>query len=140
MILRTPRYTRTDTRFPHATLFRSGPADTCQIGAVWSPSDKVNLRATYGTSFRAPYLYQYDMALSAGLIIDLPDPASATGETRTAVLLQLPDSDLGPENATIWTAGFDIDPDLFDFRVAATYFNIDYQARLRAAPFTIAAT
>src|SRR3546814_17995599 len=79
------------------------------------------------------------MALSAGLIIDLPDPASATSETRTAVLLQLPDSDLGPENATIWTAGFDIDPDLFGFRVAATYFNIDYQARIRAARFGIAA-
>src|SRR3546814_18609837 len=79
------------------------------------------------------------MALSAGLIIDLPDPASATGETRTAVLLQLPDSDLGPENATIWTAGFDIDPDLFGFRVAATYFNIDYQDRIRAARFSIAA-
>src|SRR3546814_9834705 len=99
-------------------------SDVCSSDLVWSPSDKVNLRATYGTSFRAPYLYQYDMALSAGLIIDLPDPASATGETRTAVLLQLPDSDLGPENATIWTAGFDIDPDLFGFRVAATYFNI----------------
>src|SRR3546814_20237871 len=79
------------------------------------------------------------MAVSAGLIIDLPDPASATGETLTAVLLQLSDSDLGPENATIWTAGFDIDPVLFGFRVAATYFNIDYHDRIRPARFSIAA-
>lgn len=115
-----------------------GAADTYKVGLLWSPVDHVNLRATYGTSFRAPYLYQYDASVSGGLIIDLPDPTSATGVTRTALVIQMPDSDLGPENATIWTAGFDIDPDLFGFRVSATYFDIDYKDRIRAARFTAA--
>ncbi len=31
-----------------------------KVGLVWEPLDGFNLRATYGTSFRAPYLNQFD--------------------------------------------------------------------------------
>lgn len=112
-----------------------GSADTYKIGALWSPIEHLNLRTTYGTSFRAPYLHQYDASVSAAAIYDLPNPAASSGFTRTAIILQMPDSNLGPENATIWSAGFDVAPELLGVRLSGTYFNIAYEDRIRTPWF-----
>lgn len=111
-----------------------GRADTWKIGGLYEPIDGVTFRASHGTSFRAPYLYQYDQSLGAGVVFNAANPASSTGFTLTALLAQAPDPNLGPENATTWTTGFDIDPDrLFGVRLSATYFDISYEDRIIAA-------
>ncbi|MBX9460453.1 MAG: TonB-dependent receptor [Brevundimonas sp.] len=47
------RYTDTDT---------SGDASTYKIGLNWAISDTIRLRATHGTSFRAPALFELYLA------------------------------------------------------------------------------
>lgn len=106
-----------------------GGADTWKAGVLWSPVDGVNLRATWGTSFRAPYLYQYDTSQSVGAVLGPP-----LAPLRIAYVQSAPAPDLGPENATIWSTGFDIDQDVVGVKVSATYFDIRYKDRIRAAP------
>jgi outer membrane receptor protein involved in Fe transport len=114
-----------------------GSADTWKFGVLWSPVDGLNLRATRGTSFRAPYLYQFQDALGFAYLLDTPNPAAPGGSTLLALISQVPALDLGPENATIWTAGFDVGPALLaGFRAQATYFDIDYEDRIVAARLT----
>lgn len=105
-----------------------GDTDNVKFGAVWEPLDGFALRGTYGTSFRAPYLYQFDSTLGSGLIYPLP---SASGTIVTAIISGLPASDLGPETATTWTAGFDFAPPGANWlRVNGTYFDIDFENRI----------
>src|SRR3546814_1514724 len=52
---RPPRSTRTDTLFPYTTLFRSS-VTTPKIGIVYSPSNSIDLKYSWGSSFKAPAL------------------------------------------------------------------------------------
>lgn len=40
-----------------------GESTNSKFGLLWSPLPHLNLRGTYGTAFRAPYLYQLDRSL-----------------------------------------------------------------------------
>lgn len=105
-----------------------GDSDNVKFGAVWEPVDGLALRGTYGTSFRAPYLYQFDTSLASGLIYPLP---GASGDIVTAIISGLPASVLGPETATTWTAGIDFAPPGASWlQVNGTYFNIDFENRI----------
>src|SRR5690606_37707096 len=86
----------------------------------------LDLRATYGTSFRAPQLYLFDDSYGIGLLYRALD----TGQIIASVG-QFPSEDLGPENAKTWTAGFDVRPQaLPGLKINATYFRIEYQDRI----------
>lgn len=107
-----------------------GEADTYKFGAVYAPIDGLNVRGTIGSSFRAPSLFQLDDSSAGAIIIGPPF------STEVALfVLNLPDSNLGPETADTWTAGFDVDEDLFGLKIGVTYFNIEYQDRIAAAQF-----
>src|SRR3546814_13461810 len=87
MIRRPPRSTRTDTRFPYTTLCRSpifgsamsirgvdrlnvsgavryedypgiGDVATPKFGLIYAPNTTFEIKASWGTSFRAPSLRQ----------------------------------------------------------------------------------
>lgn len=100
-----------------------------KIGFLWAPLRSLDLRGSYGTSFRAP---GFGEASSTGRpsVQSRPDPASPTGFTATLVL-NGSDPDLGPEEATVWTLGFDLKPEsLAGFRAGVTYFSVEYENRI----------
>ncbi|PCI53371.1 MAG: hypothetical protein COB36_13110 [Alphaproteobacteria bacterium] len=108
-----------------------------KIGLLWSPIEGFNLRGTYGTSFRAPLLSELDEAGNAAVLY--PSELNSNSPTGTSsVLVALGNNaDLQPEAATLWTAGFDYQPDaLPGFTLDATYFNIDYDNRISSFPVT----
>lgn len=105
-----------------------GSSDTYKAGLVWSPVEGVDLRSTFGTSFRAPFLYQLHDGLATGVMYGAP-----FFPIPVITVVQSPDPDLGPETAEIWTAGFDIAPNIFGVRVSANYFDITYEDRIGAA-------
>ena len=80
-----------------------GSTTNPKIGAVWSPARGWNLRASYGTSFRAPALTQMFDA-SAATMTTVP---RSDGLRILSVYLYGGNPDLKPETATTWTAGFD---------------------------------
>ncbi|WP_129778617.1 TonB-dependent receptor [Peristeroidobacter soli] len=108
-----------------------GDTDTVKVGATWAPLPSISLHTTWGTSFRAPYLQQFDTTFGTGILLNAPNPASPTGTTFLAIATQAPHPDLGPEHATTWTTGFSIRPDMLPrTRITATYFHIDYKDRI----------
>lgn len=106
-----------------------------KFGVSWSPTASVDVRATIGTSFRAPNLTDLDehsdYAPNRASLMVVPDPQSPVGQTRILVLTGN-NSDLHEETATTWTAGIDIHPvALPELSLSLTYFDIDYKDRIQ---------
>ncbi|WP_426020344.1 TonB-dependent receptor domain-containing protein [Brevundimonas sp. DWR2-3-1b1] len=73
-----------------------------RLGLAWGPVDDLLLRATWGTSFRAPSLPQiYDAAAVNGLFLSRPGGAQVL-----SLMLVGGNADLEPETAETFTAGF----------------------------------
>jgi outer membrane receptor protein involved in Fe transport len=104
---------------------------TPKFGVIFSPSADIDLKATWGKSFKAPTLFQlynveFATLYSAATRGGLGYPASAT-----AILLTGGNSDLKPERATSWSATMSFHPrSLPRARVELSYFNIDYRNRI----------
>src|SRR6185312_1360945 len=96
-------------------------------GLVWVPNDNLQLRGTWGTSFKAPALLDKYGEIRA-LIFDLPD---STGGTTRSVVSSGANRDLGPEKAHTWTLGADYRPSFVpDLTVSVTYFDVVYRNRV----------
>lgn len=113
-----------------------------KFGVSWAPSASVEVRATIGTSFRAPNLTDLDersdYAPNGASLMVVPDAQSPVGQTRILVLTGN-NRDLHEETATTWTAGIDVHPvALPDLSLSLTYFDIDYKDRIqRGGPASI---
>lgn len=103
-----------------------------KLGASWEPVSGLVLRATYGTSFRAPNFNELrqDPDSNFYFAYPVPDPASPGGITN-ALIIRGNDPNLKPETATSWTAGI-------DYRQSAasgphaqlTFFSVNYRDRI----------
>jgi len=125
-------------RYEHYSDF--GSSTDPKFGVVWSPIDGLNLRGTYGTSFRAPLLAELDESGNVALLFPpiLANDRSPTG-TSSLLLASGKNAALQPETAAIWTAGFDFQPNaLPGLTVGVTYFNINYKDRI--SEFTLSFT
>lgn len=119
-----------------------GEETSPKVGLSWSPAGLLNLRATYGSSFRAPSLSQLDPSSASTSIFrpsafGLPDIWSTNNSSMLLNVTGAGNPDLGPETADSWTAGFDLRlQSVPRLRVAATYFSIDYSNRIDSPPLT----
>jgi len=95
-----------------------------KFGMNWVPVDSLKIRATYGTSFRAPLISEI-YGNSRGLFgQSYQNPAG--GAQILGFALSGQNLNLKPEEARTWTAGLDWTP-LEDTKLALTYFNIKYE-------------
>nr|WP_293882142.1 TonB-dependent receptor [Sphingomonas sp.] len=116
-------------RIEHYSDF--GTTRNPKIGLDWQPTPGLSVRASYGSSFRAP---TFDELIGTSqnlyLPIALPDPKSPTGQTNVLELAGYP-ANLGPERTRTLTLGIDARPALVPgLTASATYFRIDYRDRL----------
>jgi iron complex outermembrane recepter protein len=111
-----------------------GSTTNPKIGISFVPLDGVTLRASWGTSFRAPRFNELSPTSNPSAVFlfpGLPDPQSPTGESNV-LYIGGTDPDLHPETADVWTAGFDLMPrGLENFKLSATYFSIDYEDKIQ---------
>jgi iron complex outermembrane receptor protein len=108
-----------------------------KIGLVYSPIESVSLRATYGTSFRAPSLVDTSEQIHNIFIQNLPDPIGAGGVTR-GIFHNGGRATLQPEEADTWSFGVDWQPGgaLDGLAASATYYRVDYTSRIDVVPNT----
>lgn len=102
-----------------------------KVGLLWSPTDGLNFRGTYSTSFKPPNLADTgDKGGFVGVSI-VPNPASITMESL-AILDFSPNPGLGPETSTAWTVGIDYGRDVGQggIDVSLTWFDIRYKDRI----------
>lgn len=112
-------------RFEHYGDF--GSTTNPKISARWDPISGLSLRASWGTSFRAPNLRELRQpdAVNATIL------QTATG--NSAVVLQRSGGNAGldPERARSWTAGIDVAPKaLLGFKAGLTLFRTIFDRRI----------
>jgi len=111
-----------------------GSATNPKLGLLWSPSNSMTFRGTFGTSYRAPSLRdlnttpgpgnsnQYFSDFFVNVLPLAPFPF---------ILLSGANEDLQPEEAVTWTAGFQWRPErVSGLSIDVTYFNIDFDDRI----------
>lgn len=122
-------------RYDHYSDF--GSTTNPKLGLLWSPANGLNLRSTYGTSMRAPSLYETSetsMPVTPYYYV-IPDPRSSTGQSPI-IMLSGNNSELRAEEAESWTAGLDFTPPaLPGFSATLTYFDLQIDDRI-ATPVT----
>lgn len=105
-----------------------------KLGVLWSPVRDLNLRGTYGTSFRAPGLTDTDpddSGLGATLFnFDFADAPNGTGRILILGLVGQA-RELDPEESTTWTVGLDYQPEAVPgLKLSATYYDIEFDNRI----------
>ena len=133
-----------------------GSATTFKVGLNWQVNETVRLRATRGTSFRAPQLYELylgdqtsflsqtsvDPCINYGVVGPdrLPTdtttqancaadglPPNLSGASLDAEILTGGNQDLNPEDSTATTAGIVITPTGLNFSYSITGFEIEVE-------------
>lgn len=106
-----------------------------KLGLALAPVNDLNLRASWGTSFRAPLLSQLNVADNYAFLYPGTGPfvfQDVAGGTAPTMLINGSGAELTPEESTNWTIGFDFAPEAVpEFNSSFTYFDIDYQERIR---------
>ncbi|WP_305096398.1 TonB-dependent receptor plug domain-containing protein [Croceibacterium aestuarii] len=118
-------------RYDHYSDF--GSTTNPKIGLTWEPVEGVNLRGSYGHSFRAPGLRDLGSTVgsyySAAALVDAfgaRDPARGAAQVNT-ILLYGGNEDLEPETALTWSAGADLRPNFApNLTASVTFYDIKY--------------
>jgi iron complex outermembrane recepter protein len=105
-----------------------GSTTNPKFGINWSPIDAITLRASYGTSFRAPTIPEIYGNSNNLFVQNYSNPA---GGTIVGVALSGQNLDLKPETAETWSVGADIEP-LDRLRLGLTYWSVDYDNQVIA--------
>lgn len=96
-----------------------------KVGLIWSPAENLDLRASWGTSFRAASLPQtHDAPAASGSFLNRAD-----GSRALVLSLIGGNPDLKPETAETFTVGFDYAPKGGP-RLSASYFDTRFTDRI----------
>jgi outer membrane receptor protein involved in Fe transport len=114
-----------------------GDIATPKFGIVYAPNTAIELRASWGRSFRAPSFYDLYGVTQASVYPVTRFGGMAYPAGATAVLLQGGNTDLKPERATSWSATIAIHPPaLPGASLEVSYFSTHYINRV-VAPITV---
>jgi iron complex outermembrane receptor protein len=106
-----------------------------QYGLVWRPVADLMLRASYGTAFRAPSLFELFAMRQEFPGIPIPDPVRNDPAAPTKFITG-GNSDLEPTEADSLTAGFVFTPRAIpELTLSSTYWRIDLENSIRVLPF-----
>ncbi|MDY6982552.1 MAG: TonB-dependent receptor [Pseudomonadota bacterium] len=110
-----------------------GSTSNPKVGITWEPFDGLSVRASYGTSFRAPALSDLRAPGEANIFGTADDPLSPTGRSN-GLTIRGGNPNLKPEEAETRTLGFEWVPaSLPDMSLDVSYFSIDYEEQLGSA-------
>ena len=107
-----------------------GSSTNPKLGLTWFPIEALDLRASYGTSYRAPLLSQLGSPVISAAEL-FPDPASPSGFTDTLYIAG-GNPRLGPERARSFSVGPDLD--VGGLSASATYSYTRYTDRVGTPP------
>ena len=108
-----------------------GTDSNAKWGGMWEPLSGVTLKATYGTSFRAPLISQLDAPMTSYTTL-LPTAAPA-GKPTDVLVVNGGSPYLLPEKSKAYTASVEWASErLPQVSGSVTYFNISYDDRIQS--------
>lgn len=114
----------------------AGQTTDPKVGVTWEPTEGLRLRATYGTSFRAPGLTETHAAQTISAFT-----LASNGQRLLVLDTDGGNPDLAPETAKSWTAGFDLSPpQVSGLKVSATLFDTDFSGQIDRPVFRFLAS
>lgn len=105
-----------------------------KFGLRWAPVDGLDLRGSWGTSFKAPNVFDLDESSNFSFIFPVPDFESPSGFTNTLIWLG-GNADLVPETADTWNFGVGVSPPSIPLNFRLSYFDIDFTDRIELVFF-----
>lgn len=134
-------------RYDHYSDF--GSTFNPKLGLTWKPTPWLKIRGSWGKSFAAPSLADnpqtdpaaltwfnggtFSFLVPSSVLTANGYPAPSASQSGIILLGSKPGT--GPEKATTWSLGADLDP-MDGLRLSATYWNIKYRNLIVQAPFT----
>ncbi len=104
---------------------------TPKLGLIYAPVADLDIKASWGKSFRAPTLYQQFNQVFVNIYNVATLGGSGFPAGSTAMLVSGGNRDLKPERANSWSATFDLHPVALEgFRLEVSYFNVRYRDRI----------
>lgn len=104
---------------------------TPKLGLIYAPVADLDIKASWGKSFRAPTLYQQYNQIFVNIHNAANLGGSGYGAGSTVMLLSGGNRELKPERATSWSATLDLHPAALEgLRLEASYFNVRYRDRI----------
>jgi iron complex outermembrane recepter protein len=94
-----------------------------KLALLWRPIDTLSFRASVGTAFRAPSLFQTVATQTSTPFVNDP----ATGQNNIFVVAQaFGNNDLDPETANVYNIGFTSNP-IEDMELSLDYWRFEYE-------------
>ena len=108
-----------------------GTSTNPQLSLSWSPAPELELRGSWGTSFKAPGLSQLDVSdLTTNSIVYFPQSfVDSGGIPFPTIILTGGNEALEAEEATTWTVGIDWTPNP-GLSLHASYFDVVFDNRI----------
>lgn len=108
-----------------------------KYGIAWEPLSGVTVRASFGTSYAAPRLLDYNLATTRVFGLRQPDPGSPTGSSLQVLLLGTDVTSLEPQRSDNLSFGLELAPEAMPgFKFGVNYFDIEYTDRIANPPQT----
>jgi len=106
-----------------------------KYGIAWKPVAGVKLRASYGTSYVAPKLLDYNLATTRGFGLTGLDPGAPLGFSQQILLLGSDSATLRPQESENLTFGLEFEPvGVPGLEIGVGYYDIDYTDRIANPP------
>lgn len=110
---------------------RFGGTTTPKIGVLWNVSPSLDIRASWGKSFKAPTVLQQYQARSVNLYTAASAGILNVPTNTTVLITSGGNPDLQPERADVKTAGLVIHPSLLPgLTIEPGWFDINYKQRV----------
>jgi iron complex outermembrane receptor protein len=107
-----------------------------KYGLVWTPVAGLDLRASYGTSFRAPTVNEKALVTRGNTIYNTTVASPDNSGNEIPILVLSGSGPLTAEKAKNLTVGFTFQPtQLPGTQLSANYFRIDYRDQIASPPF-----
>lgn len=106
-----------------------------KYGVAWEPVAGVKLRGSFGTSYVAPKLSDYNLASTRAFGLTQLDPGSPLGFSQQILLLGTDSASLRPQESDNLSLGLELTPlTLPGLQVAINYYDIEYTDRIANPP------
>jgi outer membrane receptor protein involved in Fe transport len=114
-----------------------GSTDNYKLGAIWTPVEGLDLRASFSTAFRAPFPLERFYSLQPAYL-DIFGLANPVGPGEVPAFLLSGSQELQPETAKSYSFGGTFRPAFAPkLKITVNRFVIDYRDRISFPPFAL---